>query len=162
MAKRLLPIPAIHVPPELERELNANPYNVNPALVAKLNVCQKLPGFAAMYDTETGELGVVEVPPEISKVWAGNPDEPRDLAELASLVRRKQPRLSALARLLDLLHKEGEVTFDAAREKVHEADVGEDAIEAKVKLARRWIRKYELPFKVSISKFHITSLRKPQ
>jgi hypothetical protein len=88
--------------------------------------------------------------------------KPKNLAELATLIRADKPRSAAVAALLDLLHSRGEITFDESREKVHEAPVDIDAIKAKVKTARNWVLRYELPFKISISKHVISCSRKPQ
>jgi hypothetical protein len=76
---------------------------------------------------------------------------PTTLRELAALVRREKPKQSAVARLLDLMHDNDEVTFETLQERVHLADVDDDAIKAKIKVARQWIKDQTLPFQLVIS-----------
>jgi hypothetical protein len=89
---------------------------------------------------------------EDSSVGASNSaDVPRTLADLAAIVRREKPRQSAVARLLDLLHKESQVSFDQLQEKVHLCRVDDDAIERQIKSAKRWISEYKMPFELVVS-----------
>jgi hypothetical protein len=77
---------------------------------------------------------------------------PTNLAELADLIRRDQPRSRNVPALLDYMHAHPKATFRELADKVHGAEVDDDAIKRTIVAARKAIVAAGLPFRLSVSK----------
>jgi len=108
-------------------------------------------------DPDTNQLELIEVPPVLSKAWIGDPDNPRDLAELAGFIQNEHPRKHCLIRLLVHLHENSQATFNDLREHVHEGYPADDeTIKGNIKEARAFIRLYKIPVRLSVSGFTVS------
>ncbi len=106
-----------------------------------------------LVDIDSGMFEAVEVPPELSKAWAGDPDKPRDLAELADLVRRDFPKKHRVIAFLVYMHVHSSATFAELRCHVHEGyDADEETVKGNIKEARRFVKRYTVPVRLSVSR----------
>jgi hypothetical protein len=74
----------------------------------------------------------------------------KTLADLAKVVRRDNSRQGMVARLLDMVHEHDQISFEELGDKVHQADVYDEAIERQIKAARGWIKQFRLPFELVV------------
>jgi hypothetical protein len=73
-------------------------------------------------------------------------DIPKDLDELATLIRIETPRKGCIIRLLEYMRDHDRATLEELQEYVHEGYMAsEDTIESNVKKTRKLIRKYAIP-----------------
>jgi len=112
------------------------------------------PELVCVVNDETGTTTLTDnVDPMLTRAWKGDPDKPRDLAELANLFRRDKPKKHRLIALLDYAHTNAMATFDELRAHVYEGyDASEETIEGNIKEARKLIRRYKIPVRLSVSR----------
>jgi hypothetical protein len=79
------------------------------------------------------------------------PPRPRTLKELAAAIRRDHPRRRNVHRFLDLIADNDEVSFEEIADKVHQANVEDDAIEKTIGKARKAIVGAILPVSLVVS-----------
>ncbi len=77
--------------------------------------------------------------------------KPRDLAELAQIVRREYPKKHCIICVLE--YKNAVVTFETLRHEVHLGRVVEEStIEDNIREAKTLIKKWEIPVRLRISR----------
>jgi hypothetical protein len=75
----------------------------------------------------------------------------KNLRELAAEIRRDRSRQRNVPRFLELIEDQDEVTFEDIRDKVHGANVEDDAIRKTVVNARKFIVKANMPYELVVS-----------